>query len=450
MIGLGALLLLLGASRARAALPGVPQVVAVWPAGPLETRVAFDRPADAATASAVVGTTIPFDVRYPSVAAWRAAGAPAAAEPRGRLRVAGARLADAGRTLVLITDPHPTPAVYRLDLPVPVPGQPPAPRRTVPYDLTGVVVHWEAEGADEKAGARWDGWWPELDSQSSQQKTLGSVEHQRGFGLLGRTGRLTLSTLVTLPRGRVVLELDASVPIEAALAGENAPEPGKTRARFAFDSTGEPTDLFVSLATGGGKPLAIRATYKAGEAPRASRSLEAERQMVGWAPPVPAATAAAPEAPSFELAGGDRTRGEAVFYGDQAKCSSCHAVRGKGAAVGPDLTTQAERTLRDVYRDVAEPSATIHPEFVPYTVALKDGRVLVGIVRAEGAEAIKVTDTEAKSTTVKRDEIEELRPSATSIMPVGLAGAIGEEKVRDLLAFLTSSTQSAKAKTPTW
>jgi hypothetical protein len=31
-----------------------------------------------------------------------------------------------------------------------------------------------------------------------------------------------------------------------------------------------------------------------------------------------------------------------------------------------------------------------------------------------------------------------LKPSATSIMPVGLLGAVGEEGVRDLIAFLTT------------
>jgi putative heme-binding domain-containing protein len=70
-------------------------------------------------------------------------------------------------------------------------------------------------------------------------------------------------------------------------------------------------------------------------------------------------------------------------------------------------------------------------------VALKDGRVLVGVVRAEGANAIRVTDTDAKTTVVSRTAIDELRPSSTSIMPVGLVGALGDGPVRDLLAFLT-------------
>ena len=91
-----------------------------------------------------------------------------------------------------------------------------------------------------------------------------------------------------------------------------------------------------------------------------------------------------------------------------------------------------------------EPSASIHPDYVPYVVQTKDGRVLAGIVRAEGGDAIRVVDTTAKATVVKKAEIEELKPSATSIMPVGLLGAIGEEGVRDLIAFLTTPPPSKR------
>jgi len=59
------------------------------------------------------------------------------------------------------------------------------------------------------------------------------------------------------------------------------------------------------------------------------------------------------------------------------------------------------------------------------------------VVRAEGASAIRVTDTNAKVITLSRDEIDQIRPSGTSIMPVGLAGGLGEANLRDLIAYLT-------------
>jgi putative heme-binding domain-containing protein len=75
---------------------------------------------------------------------------------------------------------------------------------------------------------------------------------------------------------------------------------------------------------------------------------------------------------------------------------------------------------------------------VSYVVATKEGRVLAGTVRAEGADAIRVIDADAKATVIPRVAVDQLRASGTSIMPVGLAGALGEQRVRDLVAFLTT------------
>jgi len=91
-----------------------------------------------------------------------------------------------------------------------------------------------------------------------------------------------------------------------------------------------------------------------------------------------------------------------------------------------------------------EPGAWINPNYAPPTpLALKDGRILVGIVRAEGARRqIRVgTDTDAKTTVIPRAEIEEVSdPAATSIMPVGPAAGHASAKAcfATCCRFLTS------------
>ena len=166
---------------------------------------------------------------------------------------------------------------------------------------------------------------------------------------------------------------------------------------------------------------------------------------VPWAPTNPPKAPAPPPLP-FQWDGGDRARGEAVFFSEEAKCSTCHQVRGKGGAVGPDLSKLAGHDPATVYRDIAEPSAIIRPEYVSYTVAFKDGRIAVGLVRAEGADQIHVLDTGAKAVDYPRETIEQLRPSTTSIMPVGLAGALGENRMRDLLTFLLATSPEESKK----
>ncbi len=433
----------LAAATAAIALGGAPpdskgpRPVAVWPAGPLEVRVAFDRPVDPGMTKGIVGKVISFGEGGRQVQ-----DSPRASdEVSGSLQIAGSRLADGGRTLILFTDPHPRETSYSITLPS---IHPPGGSVDLSYGLAGVEAVLDDGGEDAKVD--WSGWWPDLDPDVARVRLRGSAGHEEGFALLGRPGRLTLRTLVSLPAGEATLRIVAGGPIEATLAGEAAESVddgrGGHRADFPMESTGEAAELSVTVRTGvGNKPPSLHATYFTKDAPTPLR-LPGDRQIVPWAPaPSPAGAAQASAVP--DLAGGDPMRGDVIFKGDQAKCAKCHKVRSQGGVVGPDLSDLFKRDPASVYRDIAEPSAMIHPEYISYTVAMKDGRVAVGVVRAEGADAIRVSDTEAKATVVPRSQIEELRPSATSIMPVGLVGVIGEAGMRDLIAFLTTPPASA-------
>lgn len=413
------------------------RVVAAWAAGPFEARVAFDRPAGPAMAGAVVGRTIAFDETRTRKTD-RPSRKPVAADARGTLKVAAARLDDGGRTLVLTTDPHPRAGTYTLDLPPVGSG---APIR-VEYDLTGVEVTWD--DGTENALPAWTGWWPSLDLADVRKAVAGSAGAERGLALLEKPGRLTLTTLVTLPKGRLTLDVVSASPADATLGGEEPTSRVEDAAklklpRFTTESTGEPTLLALVVTRRVGDPPAafgVGWTREGGRASTPRAPIGQDRLLLPWAPPAPVSPPPLETVP--DLAGGDPRQGAVVFSGTEAKCANCHKARGQGGNVGPDLDNQVGRDRKDVYRDIYEPSARIHPDYVPYTVALKDGRVVVGTVRAEGADAVRVTDTEAKSVVIPRKEVEEFRPSATSIMPVGLAGAIGEQRLRDLIAFLTS------------
>lgn len=401
-----------------------PRVVVAYAAGPFEVRITLDRPVGAEVAPALVGRTIAFDESRPTVHSPHVPGSAA-----GALRIAAARVADDGRTLVLTTDPHPRAATYTLSLPGP--GPDPGRPLQVAYDLTGVEAAWTAEGKDDSPS--WTLWWPTIDP-TAVRKRLGGVPGFAGpLALLDRKGKLTLNTLVILRRGPVTLTVAGPAPVEAALNGEG-PASADGPAVFRTEATGDPTLLSVTVATGAAAgPPTLGVTSRGGAGPEAPLPAPF---FLPWAPATPPAPGPPENVP--DLTGGDPRKGAEVFAGVEAKCASCHRVRGQGGTVGPDLTGLVGRDRKEVYRDIAEPSARIDPDYVPYTLALKDGRVLVGTVRAEGADAVRVSDTEAKVTVVKRAEIDEFRPGATSVMPVGLAGAIGPDRLRDLIAFLTT------------
>jgi putative heme-binding domain-containing protein len=405
-----------------------PRPVAVWPPGPLEVIAAFDSPVDPAAAKAMSGRTIPYyDTDGTGL------GAPPSSKPAGHLRIVGVRQRDGGRTIVLATDPHPRVARYL----VPLPASP------VPYDLTGAEAAW-SEGDAPAGDPKWSGWWPALDLDATRRLTRGSPPQETGLALLSRPGRLVLGAWLRLPSGMVTLRIESSRPIEEAMLGDaqaagQAPDSkgGFHRAELTVESRGEPLFLTMTIRTGAGeRPFSLKASYHTAGEPT-DRLVERERLLLPWAPistnPAIAAPIAVPD-----LSGGDAERGRTIFHGDQARCAQCHTFRGEGGKVGPDLTNVASKGRADIYRNIAAPSATIEPDYTTYTVATKHGQVLSGVVRAEGPDEIRVTDTNAKTTTIRRDQIQEIRPSATSIMPPGLTAALGDSAVRDIIAYLAS------------
>ena len=233
---------------------------------------------------------------------------------------------------------------------------------------------------------------------------------------------MTVRTLIVLPKGKATVRLESDAPIEATLAFD-PPRPnadggigGRHRADWELDSTGDPVELVATIPTAmNGKPAILQASYRMSTDP-ADRPIPAGRQILPWAPPSTPISAAAPPIP-FSTAGGDPLRGETIFNGAEAKCLACHRIRGKGGETGPALDDLAGRDLASVYRDIAAPSTLIDPEYLPYTVALKDGRVASGVVRAEGADAIRVYDVNGQGTVIPRSEIEELRPAARRSCP---------------------------------
>jgi putative membrane-bound dehydrogenase-like protein len=132
---------------------------------------------------------------------------------------------------------------------------------------------------------------------------------------------------------------------------------------------------------------------------------------------------------------GDLQKGHALFV---KHCGNCHTLHGEGAKIGPDLTT-ADRKNRDaLLLNVLDPSGYVRPEFVSQTVVLTDGRVLTGLVVEPTAQQITLVDTKSEKTVIERGQIEQMQPSAQSIMPERLLESLSPQEVRDLFRYLQS------------
>ena len=164
-----------------------PQPALVYPAGPREVHVEFDRPVDPEllrdvlaqtklTAGKFVRAGDRFTNLWPPYAVVQAQNA----TPRFDIPVRSAQLTPDRRTLILATDPLPAAVHYALTLPGM--GRPAKPGkgelRQVPaidldFDLSGVEATWKSK--DGKT--TWEGWLPHLDFNVSRKLTQGSVNH---------------------------------------------------------------------------------------------------------------------------------------------------------------------------------------------------------------------------------------------------------------------------------
>lgn len=136
---------------------------------------------------------------------------------------------------------------------------------------------------------------------------------------------------------------------------------------------------------------------------------------------------------------GDAKAGERVFFGKKANCSACHAVAGKGARIGPDLSRIGQsRTGKDLLEAIVYPSASFVNGYRPYVASLHSGKIAQGIIAAETNDAITLRTADLQEVRVLRKDIEELKESSTSIMPKGLDTQLTADELRHLLAFLQS------------
>jgi putative heme-binding domain-containing protein len=241
------------------------------------------------------------------------------------------------------------------------------------------------------------------------------------------------------PPENVTVTFQSSVPFQLKSPQKQgdvaASEDGMYRARIqATPKDGQWVPVEIVLQTGSPEPT-LQVSFITNEDSR-PRAMAVRRFLLPWANASTDGAHSTVATIPPQLKGGDWVSGRASFFSEQIGCAKCHRVRGQGADIGPDLSNLIHRDYDSVLRDIRQPSAAINPDYIAYTIRLKDGRVLNGIPREAGPGRLAVLGDAAAGDGVAASEIEKMSPSAISIMPEGLDKALGPTAMRDLLTFL--------------
>lgn len=138
---------------------------------------------------------------------------------------------------------------------------------------------------------------------------------------------------------------------------------------------------------------------------------------------------------------GNVEHGQALFT---KTCATCHRLGTIGQAVGPDLAALANKPPQFFLQEILDPNRNVDSRYVQYSVALKDGRVQVGLLASESGNSLVLRNAEGKEVSILRSEIDEVLSTGKSLMPEGLERDLNPAAIADIIAFVTHNPAPAK------
>jgi putative heme-binding domain-containing protein len=239
-----------------------------------------------------------------------------------------------------------------------------------------------------------------------------------------------------------------------ALAAFDDPKVGQQLlGRYASMSPVHKAEVVLTLSGRRNTAQALVDSIKANRIPKSDVSAFAARQLyrvIGtsfvefWGPITQLASDKEADTAKYKalltdayLAKADVSRGRAVF---ERSCTLCHMLYGSGGNVGPDLTGSNRANLDYILAQIINPSETMQEAYHLVVVTTRDGRTVSGMVAAEDEQQVTLRVI-GQDTVIAKSEIQSREKLPISMMPEGLLKALSDEEVRDLIAYLRTTSQ---------
>jgi putative heme-binding domain-containing protein len=123
-------------------------------------------------------------------------------------------------------------------------------------------------------------------------------------------------------------------------------------------------------------------------------------------------------------------------------CSSCHAMRGEGGNIGPDLTQVGSRfTAKDILEHTIDPNKEVSDQYAATVFTLKDGSSILGRLINQDDVKYFVSQNPFSPQTlreIEKSEVLSTKLSKISLMLPGLTNRLNDEEIKDLIAFMVA------------
>ncbi len=132
---------------------------------------------------------------------------------------------------------------------------------------------------------------------------------------------------------------------------------------------------------------------------------------------------------------GNADKGRMIF---QSRCSACHKLGGIGNSVGPDLASLTDKSPQSLLLGTIDPNRDVSEQYTAYSVQLKNGGTLAGMIADESANGFTLRGVDGKQQIILRADISSLINTGRSLMPEGLEAGLNVTEMADLLAFISN------------
>jgi putative heme-binding domain-containing protein len=140
-----------------------------------------------------------------------------------------------------------------------------------------------------------------------------------------------------------------------------------------------------------------------------------------------------------QSARGNVAQGREIFQRAELTCIKCHAVKGKGGEIGPDLSSIGAAAPVDyLIESLLAPSNKIKEGYRMSVIITEDGDAYSGTVVREDDRIVLIRNAVGQENRILKSKIESRETSGTSMMPSGLTANLPDEEFLDLIAYLSS------------
>ncbi len=134
----------------------------------------------------------------------------------------------------------------------------------------------------------------------------------------------------------------------------------------------------------------------------------------------------------------DFENGKAMFAA--VLCQSCHAMRGEGGAIGPDLTQLGTRfSTGDMLEHIIDPNKEVSDQYASTVYTMKDGSSILGRQTNENQTTYFISQNPFAPDVIReipKKDVVNVKFARASIMMPGLINRLNAEELKDLMAFL--------------